>query len=122
MELGADHGIMPHSNILLAIGAATLLMNAARICGPDFNIWRASCSICGLGALSFCALSCHNCSQVDDWYFWTTLSAILSRMGKSWAFTAAQRKAIAAANNDVDATFLIMPQFCCVGIRLSMGL
>src|SRR5258705_12951268 len=27
------HGIMPHSNILVAIGAATLLMNALSICG-----------------------------------------------------------------------------------------
>ena len=70
---GTDHGIMPHSNILLAMGAATLLIKAERICGSDFNIWRASCSICGLGALPFSALSCHNCSQVDVWYFWIDL-------------------------------------------------
>ena len=77
MERGTDHGIMPHSNILLAMGAATLLMNAERICGSDFNISRASCSICGLGALPFSARSCHNCSQVDVWYFWMTLSAMI---------------------------------------------
>ena len=55
---------MPHSNILLAMGAATLLMNAERICGSPFNISTAFCSIGDSGFLPFCALSCHNCSQV----------------------------------------------------------
>ena len=68
----SDHGIMPHSNILLAIGAATLLIKAERICASDFNISNALCSIGDSGFLPFCALSCHNCSQVACWYFWTT--------------------------------------------------
>src|SRR5882762_3837064 len=114
MERGAGHGIIPHSNILLAMGAATLLIKAERICGSDFNIWRASCSICGFGALSFWALSCHNCSQVACWYFWTTFSAILSSTGWSWAFTTAHTKAIAAVNMAIDAIFLIIAQLCCI--------
>src|SRR5205814_10326822 len=117
-----DHGIIPHSNILLAIGAATLLIKAERICGSDFNIWRASCSICGLGALPFWALSCHNCSQVDVWYFWMTLSAILCMIGYCGAFTAAQSRAIASVNKDANASFLTMSQCCGLALCMSMGL
>src|SRR5205814_8639288 len=102
MERGTDHGIIPHSNILLAIGAATLLIKAERICGSDFNIWRASCSICGLGALPFSARSCHNCSQVAVLYFSITYSAILSMTGYCRPYTAAQRRAIAAVTKDAN--------------------
>src|SRR6266540_6321858 len=35
----------------------------------------ASCSIGGFGSF-FC---CHNCSQVDCWYFWMTFWAIISK-------------------------------------------
>ena len=60
---------MPHSNILLAIGAATLSMNIARICGSLRRKFTASCSLCDFG----CCRSCHNCSQDEFWYFWTDL-------------------------------------------------
>jgi hypothetical protein len=63
------YGIIPHSNILLAMGAATLLMNTARICGSAFNISNAFCSTGGTGVFPLLARSCHNCSQVDVWYF-----------------------------------------------------
>ena len=55
---------MPHSNILLTMGAATLFRNAVRICGSLFSIWIAFCSCCDGG--DFFAFSCHSCSQVDD--------------------------------------------------------
>ena len=54
------------------MGAAILLINAARICESDFNISKARCSIGDSGFFPFCALSCHNCSQVACWYFWIT--------------------------------------------------
>src|SRR5262249_12316341 len=38
-----SHGISPHSNILLATGAAILLMKAARICGSPRRSWMSSC-------------------------------------------------------------------------------
>src|SRR5262249_62202314 len=62
-------GIMPHSNILLAIGAATRLMNSVLSCRSPRSIWTASCSIAGFGwSLSF-AFSSRNFSQVECWYF-----------------------------------------------------
>src|SRR5215510_15072053 len=48
------HGIMPHSNSLLAMGAATWLMNAVRICGSFRRIPIARCSIsafCPVGGI-----------------------------------------------------------------------
>src|SRR6266850_2957274 len=80
----AIHGIMPHANILLAIGAATMLMNSALSCGSPRSSWMASCSIAGFGWPFSYAFSCHNCSQVDCWYFWTTLLAIMSK-SRCWA-------------------------------------
>src|SRR5262249_28764031 len=78
------HGIIPHSNILLTMGAETLLKTSARICGSSRSSWTRRCSISGLGLPCPAAFSCHNCSQLDDWYFWTTLLATASRTG-CWA-------------------------------------
>src|SRR5208283_4175210 len=75
----AAYGIMPQSNILLAIGAAILLMNACRICGSPFNIWITFCSCCEGGA--FCDFFSHSCSQVEFWYFWMILLATMSIIG-----------------------------------------
>ncbi len=72
-----NYGTMPHSNILFTIVGATLLMNALRILGSFRSFCMASCSIGPLG----CPFSCHNCSQLDCWYFWMTLSAILFMIG-----------------------------------------
>src|SRR5437868_12809444 len=78
--LPSDHyGIMPHSNILLAMGTATLLKNAARICASLCSSCMASCS-CWVGGF-FVSFACHNCSQEDVWYFWTTLLATKSMIG-----------------------------------------
>ena len=54
------HGMIPHVNILLAIGAATLLMNACCIWGSlrSMEITRCSSSVFGF------PLFCHNCSQL----------------------------------------------------------
>jgi hypothetical protein len=41
---GICYGIMPQSNILLAMGGAILLMKTARICGSPFNNPMARCS------------------------------------------------------------------------------
>src|ERR1700735_3860471 len=49
-----DQGIIPHSNILLAIGAATLSMNMLRICGSLRRKFTASCSLCDFGCPLFC--------------------------------------------------------------------
>src|SRR5664279_501716 len=58
-----DHGIMPQSNILLAIGAAILSMKACRIWGSLFSIAIAFCSCCVGGV--FCDFFSHSCSQVE---------------------------------------------------------
>ena len=58
---------MPHSNILLAIGGATLLMNASRIFGSFRSISMACCS-CGDLVCPRSALSFHNCSHEACWY------------------------------------------------------
>src|SRR5208283_1729406 len=79
----AAYGIMPHSNILLAIGAATLLMNASRICGSPFSNWITFCSCCVGGA--FWAFFSHSCSQLEFWYFWMILLATASIRGY-WAW------------------------------------
>src|SRR5215510_9177045 len=71
---------MPHSNILLAIGAAILLMNAIRIWGSPRSIWISSCSRCDFGL----PRASHSCSQVADSYFWMTWVAAMSRIG-NWA-------------------------------------
>src|SRR5271156_2050287 len=78
--LGYDQGIMPHSNILLATGAATLSMNIWRICGSLRRKFTASCSRCDFD----CPRSCHSCSHEEFWYFWMTLLATLSNIGY-WA-------------------------------------
>src|ERR1700722_13819967 len=54
-----DHGRRPHWNILLAMGAATLSIKAARICGSSRKSWIACCSRgeCGWPR------RCHNCSH-----------------------------------------------------------
>jgi hypothetical protein len=75
-----DYGINPHSNILLAIGGATLLINTARICGSVFRNAMAFCS-CGEGGCGGACFFCHNCSQGVLVYFCTTLAATLSRIG-----------------------------------------
>src|ERR1700722_3519952 len=77
------HGIIPHSNSLLATGPATLLMNICRICGSLRRKFTASCSRCPLG----CPLSAHNCSHEEFWYFWITLLATLSSNG-CWSYCA----------------------------------
>src|SRR5208283_3550292 len=75
-----DQGIMPHSNILLATGAAIRSMNIWRIRGSLRRKFTASCSLCDFG----CPRSCHNCSHEEFWYFWMTLLATLSSIGY-WA-------------------------------------
>jgi hypothetical protein len=72
-----DHGIMPHSNSLLAMGAATRSMNMARICASLRRNRIASSSRCDRG----CPLCRHNCSQDEFWYFCTTLLAASSNNG-----------------------------------------
>src|SRR4029450_5127399 len=52
-------------------------MNAVRLWVSPCSIWMASCS-CADFDWPFC---CHNCSQEACWYFWMTLSAIMSRSG-----------------------------------------
>ena len=81
VRVHGDQGIIPHSNILLTIGAETLAKNAWRICGSCCSIFTTRCSISGLGWPWPAAFSAHNCWQDDDWYFWMTLSATLSMIG-----------------------------------------
>src|SRR5437773_371759 len=76
-----DHGIMPHSNILLATGAAILLMNAVRICGSSCIICMRFLSSSGFGL----PLRSHSCSQDACRYLWMTRSAIMSMSGYCWA-------------------------------------
>src|SRR5439155_9648881 len=71
------HGIIPHSNILLTMGAATRLMKAVRRPGLSRSFCMASCSIGGF----FWPFLCQSCSQLACWYFWMTLSAIMSSIG-----------------------------------------
>jgi hypothetical protein len=60
---------VPHSNILLAIGAATLLRKAARVCGSLRSIYPAFCPPSDFGWPCCYAFSCRSCSQLDCWYF-----------------------------------------------------
>src|SRR5579863_2068294 len=76
---GDPQGIMPHSIILLTTGAATMLTNEARIFGSLRNICMASCS-CWDGGF-FCDFCCHNCSQLELWYFCATFVAMASTTG-----------------------------------------
>jgi hypothetical protein len=75
-------GIIPQSNILLAIGAAILLMNATRIWGSLFRNATAFCSS-GVGG-AFSDFFNHSCSQLDCWYFMMIFSATLSMIGYGW--------------------------------------
>ncbi len=63
-----DYGINPQSNILLAMGGATLLINTTRICGSVFRNCIAFCS-CGEGGCGGACFFCHNCSQGVLVYF-----------------------------------------------------
>src|SRR6202041_2295254 len=80
LPVARNYGINPQSNILLAMGGATLLMNTMRICGSVFRNWIAFCS-CGEGGCGGPCFFCHNCSQGVLVYFATTLAATLSRIG-----------------------------------------
>src|SRR5271163_3210522 len=98
--LGArNYGINPQSNILLAMGGATLLINAARICGSVFKNCIALCS-CGEGGCGGACFFCHNCSQGVLVYFATTLSATLSSIGNcSWAYVPVPKLSASGESN-----------------------
>jgi hypothetical protein len=104
-----NYGINPHSNILLAMGAATLLMNTTRICGSLFRNCIAFCS-CGEGGCGGACFFCHNCSQGVLVYFATTLAATLSRIGYwSWAYVPVDK--VSASGESTKTNLLIRLNF-----------
>src|SRR5579864_4197172 len=65
----SDQGTMPHSNILLAIGAAILFRNCSRIFGSLFRAAIAFCFIAACWGSGACSFWAFNSSQLDFWYF-----------------------------------------------------
>src|SRR5215469_9561552 len=108
---GNDQGIIPHSNILFAIGAATRLINAARICGSLCSICIAFCSPCGFGRPCFVARSCHSCSQLDCWYFCTSRFAMASSIGYCCAVATVANSNAGTIANRKTCLIMICPRF-----------
>jgi hypothetical protein len=76
LKADAVQGIMPQSNILLATGAAILLMNWTRKAGLLLKKATAASTISAGGSPLFAFRS----SQFDDLYFWMTIPATISSM------------------------------------------
>src|SRR5262249_32293012 len=78
------------------IGAATRFRNSVRIAAFCFSMPTTFCSSGEWGWPLF-AISC---SQLELWYFWTTLLATWSSIGNCCAYTTPASAAAATAVND----------------------
>src|SRR5262249_46149786 len=69
------------------------------------------CSPCGFGWPFFAARSCHNCSQLDCWYFCTSRLAMASSIGYCCAVARGANSNAGTIANHKTCLIMICPRF-----------